>query len=190
MFFRRKAVFEETLIKHCSPTLAGLKTGSMFVFRFCGEESLAGLMRDYNSRLADKGVRLTLLRKRGQSALVYVYRPEKLKNDLQDETAGDILFQSGYRDRDPVSCLKKLRSRLHANDGFPHEVGLFLGYPPDDVRGFIENRGACSKCCGCWKVYGNVEESQKCFERYHRCRQIFYQQWSMGTSVEHLTVPA
>ena len=32
-----------------------------------------------------------------------------------------------------------LQKRLNSN-GFPHEIGLFLGYPMTDVLGFIEGR--------------------------------------------------
>ena len=29
---------------------------------------------------------------------------------------------------------------------FPHEVGLFLSYPPEDVKGFIDHRANNFKC--------------------------------------------
>ncbi len=38
---------------------------------------------------------------------------------------------------------------------FPHEIGLFLGYPPEDVCGYIRNKGKCQKCTGHWQVYGD-----------------------------------
>ena len=183
-------MFEEILIRHCSPTLAGLKTGSMFVFRYDSPEKLENLMNDYNSRLSRRGVRLTLLRKSDSSALIYVYRPDRLREDLRDNLAEEILLRSGYQSLEPQGCLEELKNRLGKEEDFPHEVGLFLGYPPEDVHGFIRHRGACSKCSGCWKVYGDVEKSQRCFERFRKCRRIFYRQWRMGHSVESLTVPA
>lgn len=45
-----------------------------------------------------------------------------------------------------------------------------LGYPAEDVQGFIENETKECKCVGCWKVYGDVEQAQKKFEQY-----IWYQ---------------
>ena len=183
-------MFEEILVKHCSPTLAGLKTGNMFVFRYEQENQLHRLLLDYNARLSKRGVRVTVLRKRDFSALIYVYRPKCLKTDLLDRMAAAILTDSGYPYQDPGSCLIELRRRLREEEGFPHEIGLFLGYPPEDVQGFIQYGGACCKCCGCWKVYGDVEKSQRCFERIRKCRQIYYKQWTMGKSVEHLTVSA
>ena len=50
----------------------------------------------------------------------------------------------GVKEFTPVAlnrCIVKLIGRLQENEGFPHEIGLFLGYPPEDVLGFIENKG-------------------------------------------------
>ena len=33
---------------------------------------------------------------------------------------------------------------------FPHEVWLFLSYPPEDVKGFIDHRASGFKCAGLW----------------------------------------
>ena len=32
----------------------------------------------------------------------------------------------------------------------PHEVGLFLSYPPEDVKGFIDHRASGFKSAGLW----------------------------------------
>lgn len=52
--------------------------------------------------------------------------------------------------------LMRLSKRLNENGDFPHEIGLFLGYPVKDVEGFIENKGENFLLCGCWKVYSNA----------------------------------
>ena len=71
---------------------------------------------------------------------------------------------------------------------FPHEVGLFLSYPPEDVKGFIENRAANAKCTGVWKVYGDEEQARQTFARYRACTECYHAQWCSGKSVEQLTV--
>jgi hypothetical protein len=48
---------------------------------------------------------------------------------------------------------------------------LFLGYPIDDVLGFVKYRGRHYKFCGFWKVYGNVEQAKDDFCRYELCRE-------------------
>ena len=67
-------------------------------------------------------------------------------------------------------CLERLSERTKCDD-FPHEIGIFLGYPAEDVRGFVENGGCNYKLCGCWKVYGSVESARRKFAAYDRCRE-------------------
>ena len=68
------------------------------------------------------------------------------------------------------------------------EIGLFLGYPSEDVKGFIENKAASSKCSGCWKVYGDEQTAMNLFEEYRKCTEICYRKWKNGADVEQLTV--
>ena len=49
---------------------------------------------------------------------------------------------------------------------FPHEVGLLLSYPPEDVKGFIDHRAGGFKCAGLWRVYGDEEKARSLFEKY------------------------
>lgn len=177
----------ELLIKNCSPTLAGLKTGNMFSFPCPSESGMREAVRAWNKKLTRKGIRMLPLRYNGKNALIYIYRPAKLKNDLTDETAQDILHGCGYCPGSPERCIVQLIKRFAAGEEFPHEVGLFLGYPPEDVCGFIENRAGC-KCAGLWKVYGDVEDAKRTFEKYKKCTRVYCEQYAKGRSVEHLTV--
>ena len=71
---------------------------------------------------------------------------------------------------------------------FPHEVGLFLSYPPEDVKGFIAHRANDFKCAGLWKVYGDEQAAKNIFEKYEVCSKIYSLQWQQGKSIEQLTV--
>ena len=79
---------------------------------------------------------------------------------------------------------------LFEKDGFPHEVGLFLGYPLDDVTGFIEQKGKNYKCCGIWKVYGNEKQTQMLFRKLKKCSEIYRRLFADGRSILQLTVAA
>ena len=71
---------------------------------------------------------------------------------------------------------------------FPHEIGLFLGYPLEDVQGFIENCGKNYRLCGCWKVYGDPQAALRCFARYEKCARVYLQCYQNGHSLSRLTV--
>lgn len=58
------AVLEKYLIRHCSPTLASLKTANLFNVPFETEEDLENQIHSWNACLTDKGVSLTILRVR------------------------------------------------------------------------------------------------------------------------------
>ncbi|MBU9738732.1 DUF3793 family protein [Diplocloster agilis] len=179
---------EELIIRHCSPTLAGIKTGNLFSCTFESKEELFGDIRAINRKLVPKGIRMIPLRLSKGRALIYLYRPTKLFNDLASAAAAAILEDLGYSQIGSTACIAQLSRRLQASAGFPHEIGLFLGYPPEDVCGFIENKAACAKCTGCWKVYGDEEQAQKTFEKYKKCTLIYCSQWAEGKSIERLTV--
>ncbi|MGM9684470.1 MAG: DUF3793 family protein [Eubacteriales bacterium] len=179
---------EELLIRHCSPTLAGLKTGNMFTCSFENAESMKSDVRRLNGLLVKKGLRVLPLRYRNNRALIYVYRPSRLCQDFQNDTACRLLKERGYESGTPERCIAQLIQRLGKKDEFPHEIGLFLGYPPEDVCGFIENKAEGCKCIGCWKVYGDEAAAKKLFAKYKKCTDIYCTMFAKGRPVERLAV--
>lgn len=179
---------EEMLVRHCSPTLAGMKTGNMFSCECESVEEMRKTIRLWNKILIPKGLRVLPLRYCDNRVLVYIYRPAKLKTDLNNETAYNILKKCGYCGKTAEECIVKLVRRMACYDEFPHEIGLFLGYPPEDVYGFIENKAKACKCVGCWKVYGDEKAARRTFERYKKCTDVYCAQYAKGKSIERLTV--
>ena len=167
---------EELILQQASPTLAGLKTGSLFTVPFRTEQELRADIDEMNQRLAPKGVQLRILRVR-RRALLYLYRPSYLQKDFSKSAVAAILRQYGYAVEDAESCVSRLRERLQRSEDFPHEIGLFLGYPAEDVQGFIEKRDADCKCVGCWKVYGDVDAAQKRFTQFEKCTAAYCTLW-------------
>ena len=181
---------EQYLINHCAPTLASLKTANLFNYSFASEYELEAQLLHLNTLLAVKGVSLTIIRKTADSALIYVYRSRKLALDLANKTASCMLKKLGYTDLSPESAIAHLAERINRTGDFPHEIGLFLGYPPGDVMGYIQNSGKNCKCSGCWKVYCNELEAQKRFAQIQKCRQVYTRLWTQGRSLWQLTVAA
>lgn len=179
---------EELLIKHCAPTLAGLKTGNLFGYRYESKEEVKQQIRELNKVLGKKGLRVIPLQDRNGRALIYVFRPSKLGGDLSDSCAFSLLQEQGYGCSNAHKCLARLIEKLKDAPDFPHEIGLFLGYPPEDVTGFIENLGCGGKCVGCWKVYGDAEKAEKTFAKYKKCTDVYYRKWKQGSSLQKLAV--
>ena len=179
---------EEMLVRHCSPTLMGLKTGNMFSCRFATKEDEHKNLTQMNRKLTPKGLRVIPLRHNNGATLIYLYRPSKLKKDLNSKQATDILEKMGYCCENVNLCIVSLMKKLQTNNDFPHEIGLFLGYPPEDVCGFIKNKGCGCKCVGCWKVYGDENKAKQTFDKYKRCTELCCSLVEKGYRIENFAV--
>lgn len=179
---------DDYIVRNCAPTLAGLKTGSMFAYPYDSKESVLRWIRDTNCRFRSKGLRLLPLRFSGRKALIYLYRPKRLSADFAHADVIHLLEQCGYHADSCEKCIVRLMHKLRTQKHFPHEIGLFLGYPPEDVKGFMENNACNCKCVGCWKVYGDEESARKRFAQYKKCTEVYCRQWAKRKDMERLAV--
>lgn len=178
---------DELVVRHCAPTLASLKAGSLFGCCYKKQEEMKDAVRSMNHRLSGSGLRIIPLRYTNGRALIYVYRPRLLSEALEDQDACRLLRENGYRCSRPEHCLIHLIDRLRDSEEFPHEIGLFLGYPPADVDGFMHRRDSY-KLCGLWKVYDDTEAAMRQFDRYRHCTQVYLDCLSRGFTLEKLAV--
>lgn len=179
---------EQLFIRNTAPTLAGIKTGSLFPYHYQSRTEALRELRTLNQRLTPKGLRLLPLRMTDRYAMLYLYRPGLLQKDLNAREAARLLREVGYADTNEINCITELMQRLKQGSEFPHEIGLFLSYPPEDVRGFMEHRDRDCKCVGCWKVYGDAASAKRKFRQYERCTDSYLRLHSKGCPLENLTI--
>ncbi len=179
---------EENVILQCAPTLAGIKAGNLFPCPYSSRECLRREIRELNRKLVPRGLCLVLLRCTEKSALLYLFRPSGLEADLRDSTAQALLAKAGYPCGDCTRCVCTLVRRFRDCAEFPHEIGLFLSYPPEDVKGFIDNHAANYKRMGLWKVYGDVQHAEELFRKFTRCTEVYAGLWRQGQHLEQLAV--
>lgn len=177
-------MYDALLVRHCAPTLAGLKTGALFSCPFPCPEDMRACLRRWNLQFYAAGLHVLPLRTHMGRTLVYVYRAQDLLHDLNAEQSKPLLQDRRYPLPSPQRCIAHLMKRL-TDAAFPHEIGLFLGYPPEDVRGFIQNPTVC-KYSGCWKVYGDVSTARSLFDAYRSCTHSCCVQLALGTGLEQL----
>lgn len=158
---RRK--IELQIVLQCAPTLAGLKTSNLLIVPKNQEDEVRYMLR--HSGLL--GYRLVYDRNR---VVFLVFNKDMLINYLSQDEVKDFLKEYGYHTDSFGDSLRYFQKRydtyVHRRKEFPHEMGVFLGYPLCDVKGFIENEGDDFKLSGYWKVYGNVSETKQLFERF------------------------
>lgn len=163
--------FDLLLAEHGAPVLAGIKTANLITCRRAWYPNLPELLKTYQAVFRDRGVRFRILCACDYRFLLLIYRPERLLQDLASRRARALLIQNGYPMEEGLDALlEHLSERIVNNREFPHEIGLFLGYPVEDVYGFIEQRGKDCKLCGYWKVYGDAQAARRLFRQFDRCR--------------------
>ena len=185
--------FEQALVEHAALTLAGLKPASLFRFLPGGDSNFIPAFLACREELGRQGLRLVILKgcRRTGSYLLCLYRERELADLLERTEYRQFLYSIGYRPWDGVrGCLRQLAVRLCLEEEFPHEIGVFLGYPLEDVQGFITHGGRNYPCCGCWKCYGDPEEAMRRFARYRRCTALYRRRYAQGATLGQLTVAA
>lgn len=182
--------FEAVLVAQCAPTLAGVKPASLFRWRDArGGETAREAAAHWGRELAPFGIAVRILKTcpRTGDSLIYLYRAGWLRKILTEPANLGFLARMGYAlDQGCSGLLEQLSARLCLERAFPHEIGVFLGYPLEDVVGFIENQGRNYTCCGYWKAYGDPAEARHRFAQYRRCTEVCRRRFQMGVPVVRL----
>ena len=183
MRYSEYSCFEQKLAFHAAPSLLGIKASCMLSLsrrEFDIEENI----NRFNKKAAVKGLHIDVLCECGSKALLLVYNRKLLQKRLSDAVIRRFLAAYGYsEDMNFEECISRLSYRIRNNDDFPHEVGIFLDYPLEDVIGFIENGGANYKFCGCHKVYGDEEKAVRTFSNYAKCRSFLCGRLNTGYDI-------
>ena len=163
--------FEQTLAFHCAPAMAGIKSADLISWPGDSEGTRA-MIENFSVQMKHTGICFRVLCFCRGRSLVLVYRRDRLEQRLAQDEVRSLLKRDGYPvEQGMEAMLDYLAKRMLECADFPHEVGLFLGYPVEDVEGFRKNDGRGFKFCGLWKVYSDEERAQECFRRYSCCRQ-------------------
>ncbi|MDY0398695.1 MAG: DUF3793 family protein [Desulfuromonas thiophila] len=113
----------------------------------------------------------------GSGVLVLFYSPQLLQRRLLSRGAQAFLRRCGYRQiRQLDTVLEQLVARCRC--GFPHEIGLFLGYPLKDVAGFMAGKSASRQRM--WKIFGPPRRSEALADAFFRARVAVLEQVRQG----------
>lgn len=142
--------------------------------------------------LADTGLYYRLIKPCGKHFKLYLYRENKLYNYMSRMDTAGFLKEYGYCGASVEEMLDRLSRRIILYGAgeikFPHELGIFLGYPVADVKGFIENEGKNYIYSGYWKVYENAAEAIRIFRQYDLEREIAVREVISGYTIREVAV--
>ena len=174
---------ETRLILQCAPFISGLKISNLLIVSI-KDEALVRVM------LQQAGISFFRLLRTEEKVTFLLFCRERLEKFLAKDEVKNILLTQEYKEFSLGSILCVFRERYAAymkGDGqFPHEMGLLLGYPPEDVWGFLKNDGRNFLYAGYWKVYGNEKKKIELFQRLDCAKEKMIQLLSNGVGMQDI----
>ncbi len=174
------------IIFQCAPFLKGLKVSALISLDY---EDLWTL----DDIFSGTDIKCRVLAEGRRNGLAFLFREKEFKNCLNRKGVGEFLEDFGYMDQDMEAVLIRLSKRISQtyckDKDFPHEIGVFLDYPLEDVKGYIREKGRNSLLNGYWKVYHNPGKAQMTFHAYDKAKVSAVNELLMGKTLGDIIQP-
>ena len=153
------------LALQCAPVIAGIKISNLLTIP-------ANRLKELSAILKKTTLSFRVIYPGRERLVILVYKEEELRKYLVSEEVEGFISGLGYKTSDisemfPIFVRRYIRY-MEIKKDFPHELGLFLGYPVEDVEGFIRHNGKNYLYSGYWKVYKDAETKIKLFKNYEK----------------------
>lgn len=148
-----------------APTLAGHKSASIITLSKKNRNLYLLWQKYKKSFLLECGIDFFEVRNENNASTILFYNRKGLEEAIYEEKNMAFLKKYGYSSG--VSLQENLEIlKWRFEEKFPHEIGIFLGFPLEDVICFIEYPNKQCVFCGYWKVYKNPETAKQKFMKY------------------------
>lgn len=165
--------FDKYMLFLLAPVVSGFKPSSTITLKKKSKEYL--IWRNYKKTFMNKiDLDYIVLREDENAIILLIYSEEKLKKVIGSKKIKMFLIKLGYtinlnfNIKDILNVLVYRYEKIHC----PHELGIFLGIPLDDVIDFMEcNKKKCL-ICGYWKVFNDFDNAVEIFNNYNKSKEI------------------
>lgn len=165
-----KDYLEAMIAFSAAPTIKGKKPSSLITFNSHGKNPLSLWMAHGLEVCRFFQLEQFVLKREDNYLIVLLYRKKLLGWYVNLERNQPFLTSLGYRTVETLEQrLDRLKQRFETL--CPHEVGIFLGMPVEDVEGFIEHQGQNCLASRYWKVYRNPQRAELLFNAYDQARK-------------------
>lgn len=185
--------FARTFVRSAAGVIGGQKPAALFSLRSASAPSssceLAEVIDVYARELARYGLVLLVLGQVRDRIMFLAYSERAVAQLLMRPENRKLLAAYRHPTRSSAGLMGSLARRLVAyyrreSAGFPHELGLVLGYPLEDVLGYLH--GGRETCRGPWRAYGDEAVARRLFERLERCEAQLKRRYAAGASLATL----
>lgn len=175
--------FDLEVVTQCAPLLQGIKIANLLIVRLFDKENVIALFK--KTRFS-----CLVLYEETEKVIFLVYLKDSLKLYLERKEVSKLMNKFGYYEKKLELILHHFalnyaKYRNHIIN-FPHEMGLILGYPAEDVKGFVENEGKNYLHLGYWKVYGDVENTTLLFQNFDAARELLVSYVKSGIQMKEI----
>ncbi len=171
---------ETQLALQCAPLLTGIKMSNLFIASKVNERELVDLFRQTS-------ISTFFIYHSKCNNIFLLYKKEEVEAYLKCQNVKSTMELLGYHTYLLYDILNEVSIRykgyMEDRKAFPHEIGLLLGYPIEDVLGFIENDGKNYIYTGYWKVYANLSNAIDRFDQYNQAKEKIVHLLSDGVSI-------
>lgn len=179
--------FDKYMLFLLAPVVGGLKPSSTITLKKDSKEYF--VWNNYKETFLNKiELKHVLLREDDKAIILLIYSEKNLEKFINNKETKEFLLKLEYNLQDNLgSILDKLiqrYNRFHC----PHELGVFLGIPLEDVIDFMECTTKKCLLCGYWKVFNNSENALEIFNNYNRSKELVLDYVIFDAKLEEIIV--
>lgn len=179
---RPESPLEMELCHRCAPVLLGVKPAALFQASIQVVRLLVRMSKLCPIELCPLDV--------SPQNQIFVYIPELLERALARPGALYLLRSIGYGGDRGSAYVRELIRRIQGSRSgrnlFPHEIGIFLGYPLEDVLGFWMNGGYSPLSEGPWKCYSDTERATQLQKIHKDAENVMREALLAGVTLEEI----
>lgn len=178
--------FCKWLTVELAPTIYGEKPATLLNLMNTRKFPMKTLWLTHGQGLvANSNIKWLLLKEDDDSIKILFYHVELLSKFVTEYHNRCFLKNFGYHNGMKLEeVLEHFKERFQSI--CPHEMGILLGIPLKDVRGFIEANEECHTCQGMWKIYGDPTSSLCVMKRMEETKSQVADWMMAGQTVDDI----
>lgn len=178
----RKTRLQFLIVLQCAPILSEVKPSVLFAVKAREGQEAAKILKSY-------GIETKIIGNKTGRELLFCYRNKQLNKLLYEKSRQTFLSEMGYSEANTLESKlifwkKRMEKYQEGSAVFPHETGIFLGYPVGDVQGFMQHQGKNATDEDYWKVYENLLQARLTFSLYDKTKVFSVNRFLSGKMIE------
>lgn len=187
-YMEEEEYIENFLVYSVSLVIAGIKPSTTLTLKKNNQKIYKNWIKFGKKFLKDINLKFIELRESETSIITLIYDEQVLFKELSKPDNVEFLTRLGYsKSMNVDSYVKTLKSRYEMHH-CPHELGLFLGIPFEDVKDFMECTEKKCLLCGYWKVYNDTSKAQYIFNKYDEIKDFTKKKFVDGIMSQELAL--